>query len=164
MNQKPCVFCEIAGKRIQAKIVYEDEDCLAFLDINPRSKGMSIVIPKKHYKEFYEDFETSKKVFEVAQKVGKMILNAFNPLTLNFSIIPSKEVPHFHIRIYPVYEDQIPLIENKPLKTSEEELNEVAEKIRKFSEEKVEIEEKPETKEERSEEEIYWIKRETELA
>lgn len=164
-----CVFCGIVKKQIPSLIVFENEDTLAFLDINPRSTGMTIVAPKKHYTEVNEDFDSSNKTFEAAQVVAEMIKQSLEPKSIDFSIIPSKEVPHFHIRVYPVYENEIPLIENQPKKVSEQDLKKIAEKIKSI---KVELkkpepvveEEKEEVPErERSEEEIKWIRRQMSL-
>ncbi len=164
-----CVFCAIVKKQIPSMIVFENDDTVAFLDINPRSTGMTIVSPKKHYKEASEDFDASNKTFETAQVVAEMIKQSLSPVSIDFSIIPSKEVPHFHIRVYPVYENEIPLVENQPKKISEQELNEIAQKIRSVKVEQKkqepvveEVKEKPKERE-RSEDEIKWIRRQTNL-
>lgn len=47
-----CLFCKIAAKKISAHVIYEDDDTLAFLDIMPRTKGHTIVIPKVHAQPF----------------------------------------------------------------------------------------------------------------
>ena len=44
-----CIFCKIANKEVDSKIVFEDEKCIAFLDINPASKGHLVLAPKEHY-------------------------------------------------------------------------------------------------------------------
>jgi len=89
------------------------------------------------------------------------------------AVLPSP-TNHFHIRIYPVYEGQMPIGEAQPIKTTEQELNEVAmkmkaagievEKEKPAVEEKIEevedVEEEPE--EPRSEEEVEFIRREVE--
>lgn len=165
MEQK-CVFCAIISKQVPAKSVYEDDSSLAVLDIAPRSTGMTLVIPKHHVKEFDENIELSKKVFSSALTVAEMIKQSLHPLTIEFSIIPSEQLQHFHIRVYPVYENEVPLIENQPKKVSEEELNATAEKIRsarivKEVKEEV-VKEKPRERE-RSKEEIEWIKRDMQL-
>ena len=43
------IFCKIIKKEAEAKILYEDEDILAFLDKDPQTKGHTLIIPKKHY-------------------------------------------------------------------------------------------------------------------
>ena len=46
-----CIFCKIVGGKIGSSGVYEDAHVLAFLDVNPASKGHLLVIPKKHYEQ-----------------------------------------------------------------------------------------------------------------
>lgn len=123
-----CIFCKIVKGEIPCFKVYEDEDCVAFLDVMPRSKGMCLIVPKKHYVFFDEDFDTSSKIFNAALIVGEKIKKSLEPLTIFFSVLQA-QVPHFHIRVYPVYKDQIPLGENKPIETNEGELNDLASKI-----------------------------------
>ncbi len=43
-----CLFCKIVAKEIPAKIVYEDDHVVAFLDIKPVAEGHTLVVPKKH--------------------------------------------------------------------------------------------------------------------
>jgi len=57
------------------------------------------------------------------------------------------QIPHFHIRIYPVYKDQIPIFENRPLEIPEEEMNMIAHRIMSID---VPIQRKPERIEEKS--------------
>ncbi len=168
MPETNCVFCSIIKKQIPALVVYEDSSSLSFLDINPRSTGMTLVVSKTHYATFDENIETSSKIFQAAQTVGQMIKQSLNPQSIDFSVIPSKEVQHFHIRVYPVYENEIPLIENQPKKVTEQELKETAEKIRSVKietpSEKVEEPPREEAKKsERSEEDIEYIRRESGL-
>ena len=125
-----CVFCAIAEGRMPAKKVYEDGDSLAFLDINPRSKGMTVVVPRSHYEDIAENPVESLKVFQSAQTISEMIKTALGAKSVQLAIIPSGEVPHFHIRLYPVYGDEKPLAEGLPFKVGDVELNNIAEKIK----------------------------------
>ncbi len=168
-----CIFCKIAMKEIPAKIVYEDQESLAFLDINPRSKGMCLVIPKKHFVHFEQNRDLASKLFDKALIVGEKIRRSLNPMTIYISVMPA-QVPHFHVRVYPVYRDQVPLIENKPLEISPEELDDLARRIKlvnidwkgretKVIEKKVE-EKKKEPNEKRSQEDIDYVKRTMDIA
>ena len=172
MNDE-CIFCKIVNREVPSKIVYEDSDSLGVLDINPRSKGMCIVISKKHFNNFDENLELVSKLFDKALIIAEKIKKSLNPLTVFFSIMQA-QVPHFHIRVYPVYKDQIPLFENKPVETSEEELTMTALKIKGATtewkgRETVKVEERPkeqkkeEPKEKKNEEDVYWVKRCTQL-
>lgn len=49
-----CIFCKIVRKEIPAKIIYEDQDCLAFHDINPAAPIHFLIIPKLHIASLYE--------------------------------------------------------------------------------------------------------------
>jgi len=169
-----CIFCKIVRREIPSQLVYEDNDAMAFLDINPRSKGMCIVIPKQHYATYDENLEMSSKLFDKALIVAEKIKKSLKPMTIFFSIM-SAQVPHFHIRVYPVYENQAPLFENKPIQTTEEELTMTALKIKGATTEwkgretekvveKTKEEKKEETREERSKEDIEYIKRAMDIA
>ena len=141
-----CIFCKIIRREIPARIVYEDDYSLAFLDIQPRSKGMCIVASKRHITDFNEDPELAKKVFEAAMIVAEKIRKALNPLTIFMSIMRT-QIPHFHIRVYPVYKDQIPIFENRPIEIPEEEMNMIAHRIMSVD---VSAQRKPERIEEKS--------------
>lgn len=49
-----CIFCKIAGKEIPAQVVYEDDEILAFKDINPMAPVHILLIPKKHISDITE--------------------------------------------------------------------------------------------------------------
>ena len=108
MGEKMCIFCKIVSGEIPAKVVYEDEHVLAFLDINPRNKGHTLVIPKKHYERFDEmpDDELCnfikgvKKTVEVLKKLGFDGYNIVN----NNGRVAGQEVDHVHFHIIPRYE------------------------------------------------------------
>lgn len=125
-----CIFCSIVEKKIQSKIVFEDDHVIAFLDINPRSRGMTIVVPKKHYSWFNDDLATTGKVMESSVIAADMVSRALSPKSLDIAIIPSKEIQHFHVRIYPVYENQVPLVEGHPIKMNPVELEDVFKSIK----------------------------------
>jgi histidine triad (HIT) family protein len=49
-----CIFCRIAKKVITTSLIYETENVMSFLDINPASRGHCLVIPKKHFKDIFD--------------------------------------------------------------------------------------------------------------
>lgn len=63
-----CIFCKIANKEIPSTIVYEDEDIIAFNDVNPEAPVHILVIPKKHI----ASLEAAQP--EDAQLLGKILL------------------------------------------------------------------------------------------
>jgi histidine triad (HIT) family protein len=72
-----CIFCKIINKEIPADIVYEDEDVLAFKDIQPSAPIHLLLIPKKHIPTFFdlqpEDSHVIGKVQLAAANVAKQM-------------------------------------------------------------------------------------------
>lgn len=105
-----CIFCKIANHEIPGKIIFEDDECIAFLDLSQTTDGHTLVIPKKHYDHFLDvDKETLSHMIQVSQKVANQIqqqLNAkgFNIIT-NMNEVAGQSVKHFHIHIIPRYEE-----------------------------------------------------------
>lgn len=94
-----CIFCKIVTGEIPSYKVYEDENFLAFLDINPTSPGHVQVIPKKHYKYVW-DVPNTGEYFEVAKKIALAQQKAFGTDWI-LSKTVGDEVLHAHIWIYP---------------------------------------------------------------
>ena len=99
-----CVFCKIADKKLDASIVYEDNNFIAFLDKSPIFKGHTLLIPKKHIETIFDFDESLLKEFIVKTKLlslaVKNSLNVDGILLINNNII-SQSVPHFHMHIIP---------------------------------------------------------------
>lgn len=94
-----CIFCKIVNKEIPSYTVYEDDNFLAFLDINPQSAGHCQVIPKKHYRWVW-DVPNVAKYFEVVRKIAEAQRKAFDTDWV-LSKIVGDEVEHAHIWVYP---------------------------------------------------------------
>jgi len=127
--EKDCIFCKIVRKEIPAQIVYEDEDFLAFLDINPQTPGHAQVIPKEHYRwvwdmpssaEASEGEPTIEEYFKLTRKIALAQRKAFGTDWI-LSKIVGDEVPHAHIWVFP----------NSNVSGDKKDFEENAEKIRK---------------------------------
>jgi histidine triad (HIT) family protein len=70
-----CLFCKIVAKQIPAKVVHEDDDTLAFEDIQPQAPQHVLVVPKKHIATLNdvapEDAATMGRLFLAAAQVAK---------------------------------------------------------------------------------------------
>jgi len=67
-----CIFCKIVNKEIPGSIVYEDDNILAFKDINPQAPIHIIVIPKRHVKSIMEiEQNMSEDIFKSIKKIAK---------------------------------------------------------------------------------------------
>ncbi len=94
-----CIFCKIVKRIIPANIVYEDDNFIAFLDINPQSPGHTQIIPKEHYRWVW-DVPNAGEYFEVAKKIALAQRKAFNTDFI-LSRIVGDEVHHAHIWVFP---------------------------------------------------------------
>lgn len=99
MTNLDCIFCKIVKGEIPAYKVYEDNDFLAFLDINPQSPGHTQVITKKHYRWVW-DTPNIGEYFEVVKKIALAQQKAFGTDFILSKII-GDEVKHAHIWVYP---------------------------------------------------------------
>ncbi len=101
-----CIFCKIIEGEIPSHKVYEDENTLAFLDVNPTSKGHTLVVPKKHV-ETIDQASEMNYMWDTLVKVSQAVEEAFNPGGLNISQnngeIAGQEVMHMHFHITPRY-------------------------------------------------------------
>ena len=124
-----CIFCRISNKEISANIVYENENYLAFLDITPRNKGHTLVIPKKHFRWVWDVDQPG--YFEAVKKVANALQKTFSEFIVSFVI--GEEVEHAHIHLVPRFENDGhgALIDLKNIKEiSKEEMKEIENKIK----------------------------------
>ena len=103
-----CIFCKIINNELPSSKVYEDENVLAFLDVNPVSKGHCLVIPKKHCKDIFDIPEKDlRQVIFVARKIAVAVEKGLNAKGVNVMHASRKEaqqsVFHFHIHVIPRY-------------------------------------------------------------
>jgi histidine triad (HIT) family protein len=96
-----CIFCKIIAGEIPAAKIYEDEDFMAFLDINPIEKGHTLLIPKKHY-QWMQDVP-DEIISSIFVKAKKLMLNLKDKLDCYYVqiAVEGKDVPHFHIHLIP---------------------------------------------------------------
>lgn len=103
-----CVFCKIINGEIPSKKIYEDEDVLAILDISQATKGHTLVMPKKHFKNILEieDYEYLK-VMDKVKDLAQVIVKTFNAngcnIINNCNEVAGQTVDHFHVHILPRY-------------------------------------------------------------
>ncbi len=166
-----CIFCKIVEGQVPTIKVYEDEKHMAFLDINPRNPGHTLLIPKKHYETILEMTEDElADLARVLRKVVKGVKYATNAEGISIAQSNGRSagqrVPHVHFFIIPRFLTETPpgLEEIIPVKRMDQTAMEaIAEKIKEnmggdveipeeFSIEKEETEKKKETSKEEEEE------------
>lgn len=107
---KDCLFCKIALKEIPARIVYEDENTMGFLDINPRALGHIMVIPKAHVETILDLEEKQiEPLFSAVKKITGLLNKAFKPdgfsIGINHGKWAGQEVNHLHVHIMPRWQN-----------------------------------------------------------
>ena len=105
-----CLFCGIVAGDVPGQIVDSDERTVAFMDINPATRGHALVVPRAHSADLMEitdeDLEATtvaarrlaQRMEEILKPDGFNILNACRPAAW-------QTVFHFHIHVIPRYED-----------------------------------------------------------
>lgn len=129
-----CIFCDIASKISEAKIIFENEKYIAFLDINPVNYGHTLVIPKTHYDNFLtvpaKELEELTKLTQYLAGAVKRGLNAngFNIISNN-GTSAGQSVFHFHYHIIPRYDNDFHM-RPRTIEYNDSEIEQYAEKIR----------------------------------
>jgi len=103
-NTLNCIFCKIVKKEIPAKIIFETEKSLAFMDAFPLTKGHSLVVTKTHYEKVQdiskEDnadlFETVRRTISKVDKITDSTL-----LAIHNGKQSGQEIPHVHVHLIP---------------------------------------------------------------
>ena len=99
MQRNDCVFCRIVAGKLPAHKVYEDGKYLAFLSIDPKTRGHTLLIPKEHHRWVWEVPEFGE-YWETARKVGLACKEAMGAEAISF-VTMGFEMPHAHIWIVP---------------------------------------------------------------
>lgn len=133
-----CIFCNIIQGDTPSYKVYEDQDVLAFLDIQPLTKGHCLIIPKKHSQDIFDIGESDlEKIIVVAKKISQKVKNSLGADGIRISQSNGKtagqEVMHFHLHVIPRYENDglsnNPALTTHSPKADAKELKDLAEKI-----------------------------------
>lgn len=123
------IFSKIIAREIPAYIVYEDENFLAFLDINPLKEGHTLVVPKKEVDYIFDlDDEWLSKMMVFAKKVAKGIEKVVECKRVGMAVV-GLEVPHCHIHLIPISKVDDMNFSNGSIKMSEEKFIELVKKI-----------------------------------
>ena len=101
-----CIFCKIIKGEIPSYKLYEDEDLMVFLDVNPYTPGHTLIVPKEHTLDISTiDNDTLIKVMDKSKEIGKLLMDKLG--AEGFTLIQNngfvQEVKHFHLHVIPKY-------------------------------------------------------------
>ncbi|MFZ4521652.1 MAG: HIT family protein [Bacteroidales bacterium] len=123
------IFTRIVDGEIPCYKVAEDENFLAFLDINPLQEGHTLVIPKKEINYIFDvDDELNAGLWNFAKKIGKAIEKVVPCKRIGITVI-GLEVPHAHIHLIPLKSIYDMDFRKPKLTFTPEEFTSMAEKI-----------------------------------
>lgn len=105
-----CVFCKIISGEFSSYKIYEDDNILCFLDINPMEPGHTLIIPKEHTLDLMTiDSQILLKILNKSKDVGKMLVEKMGAegftLIQNNGIV--QEVKHYHLHVIPKYKKKL---------------------------------------------------------
>jgi histidine triad (HIT) family protein len=130
-----CIFCKIVAGELPSETVQEDQHTVAFMDINPWTRGHALVIPRIHSPNIYEVGDEDLRHTAIAAKQlavrvkerlrcdGVNLLNASEPAAW-------QSVFHFHMHVIPRYDDDPLELPVRPRQAEPDELAAVAAEIR----------------------------------
>lgn len=129
-----CIFCKIAHHEIPSNIIYEDDVCIAFLDLSQATDGHTLVIPKQHFDHFLAvDQKTLHHLITVTQNVGQRLIKqldakGMNVIT-NMNGVAGQTIKHFHIHLIPRYQENEGFSPQYRDRSQEVNLNDIYHKI-----------------------------------
>ena len=106
MTDPECIFCKIIAGEIPSFKIYEDDDTLSFMDINPANDGHALVIPKEHSRDVHEVSAAAlSATVRTAQRIASAIDKAMRPDGINLlqcnGAAAAQSVMHFHMHVLP---------------------------------------------------------------
>ena len=98
----PTLFTQIIEGEIPATFVWKDDQCVAFMSINPLQPGHTLVVPREEV-DHWIDCPPSLRdhLLEVAHQIGQAQQQAFRPERIGL-VIAGLEVPHLHLHVVPI--------------------------------------------------------------
>jgi histidine triad (HIT) family protein len=104
-----CLFCKIIAGELPSQIVDEDEKTVAFMDINPATRGHALVVPRRHAKDLLEIGPDDLAATAVAaQRLARRIHETLRPDGINLinscGAAAWQTIFHFHMHVIPRYE------------------------------------------------------------
>jgi len=157
-GQEECIFCAISSGKMECFKIYEDDDIIAILDINPISKGHALVLPKKHFQFLLQmPDELVCKLFKTVSTLMPLLINATQSQGVNILInqgaVAGQNVEHLFVNIIPRYAEDNLVFNWQRQKVQKEDLGNLAAQLsEKVASVKRQDEEKKREEEKRKEE------------
>lgn len=123
------IFTKIINGEIPCYKVAEDEDFIAFLDINPNAKGHTLCVPKKEVDKLFDlDDELYLKLMSFSKRVAKALEKTIPCDRVGVAVI-GLEVPHVHVHLIPIHKME-EMTFNEKVRLTNVEFEDIAKRIR----------------------------------
>ena len=123
------IFSRIVSKEIPCFSVHENDEFLAFLDVNPLVKGHTLVIPKIEVDYIFDlDDSVLQRMMVFSKDVARILKDTFPCKKIGVSVV-GLEVPHAHIHLIPINSIDDMNFRREKLKLSQDELRQIQSNI-----------------------------------
>lgn len=138
--RSPCIFCAIANKEIPARVIHEDDDFVAFLDINPIRPGHVLIVSRTHH-AYFDDLpsDVAARMVQLGQRLSKAMKRIHGVERVGF-LFTGTDIAHVHAHVVPLWGPtditSVAYIEQQDLsfrpapRASDEELAEQSQRLR----------------------------------
>jgi histidine triad (HIT) family protein len=130
-----CLFCGIVAGGVPAQIVDSDEHTVAFMDINPATRGHALVVPRDHSADLTEISDQDlERTMVAARRLAERMRTALEPD--GFNVLNScgaaawQTIFHFHLHVVPRYDDDPLKLPWVPAQGDADQIAGVADRIR----------------------------------
>ncbi|MBK5288153.1 MAG: HIT family protein [Acidimicrobiia bacterium] len=126
----PTIFTRIIDGEFPGRFVWRDDECVAFLSINPLQPGHTLVVPRAEVDHWIDlPVELNAHLMRVAHVIGTAQMIAFTPNRVGL-IIAGLEVPHVHLHVVPIRREADLSFANAELSPAPEALDDAAQRLR----------------------------------
>jgi histidine triad (HIT) family protein len=135
VSDQDCIFCKIIAGEIPAQKIAEDERTVAFMDINPATRGHVLVVPRRHARDLLEiDDEDLAATILAARTIAQRVKDRLDADGVNLlnscGSAAWQTVYHFHVHVIPRYEGDPLRLPWTPKEGNPDEIAAAAEELR----------------------------------
>jgi histidine triad (HIT) family protein len=100
-----CIFCKVVDKSLDAKLIFEDDEVLAFRDISPQTPDHILIIPKKHITSLNHTQTEDVPILGKLLKTSQMLANSLGHSDLGYRVVINtgsnggQTVEHLHLHL-----------------------------------------------------------------
>jgi histidine triad (HIT) family protein len=135
VSDPDCIFCKIIAGELPGQIIDQDERTVAFMDINPATRGHALVVPRRHVRDLLDiESDDLNATIAGAQRIARRVSERLGADGINLlnscGRAAWQTVFHFHIHVIPRYADDPLRLPWTPAEGDMDEIAAAAEQLR----------------------------------